>query len=116
MKTTKRPPLDEAMKRAWVEASRLVAVALVLLPIVESYAASPKAWEEFRIDVERACLALAVSLDRPNVIVNPFGTESYGVAMLIGAEKGGEVETYACVYEKRTKRAELSAPFDSPIQ
>jgi hypothetical protein len=66
--------------------------------------------------VERACLALAVSLDRPNVIVNPFGTESYGVAMLIGAEKGGEVETYACVYEKRTKRAELSAPFDSPIQ
>jgi hypothetical protein len=32
--------------------------------------------------------------------------------MLIGAEKGGEVETYACGYEKRTKRAELSAPFD----
>jgi hypothetical protein len=36
--------------------------------------------------------------------------------MLIGAEKGGEVETYACVYEKSTKRAELSGPFDTPIQ
>ena len=67
-------------------------------------------------DVERACLALAVSLDKPKVFVNPFGTESYGVAMLIGAEKGGGDETYACVYEKRTKRAELSGPFDTPIQ
>ena len=65
--------------------------------------------------MERACLALAVSLDQPKVFVNPFGTESYGVAMLIGAEKGGG-ETYACVYEKRTKRAELSGPFDTPIQ
>jgi hypothetical protein len=66
--------------------------------------------------VERACLVLAGSLDRPNVIVNPFGTESYGVAMLIGAEKGAEVQTYAGVYEKSTKRAELSAPFDAPIR
>ena len=61
--------------------------------------------------MERACLALAVSLDEPKIFVNPFGTESYGVAMLKG---GGE--TYACVYEKRTKRAELSGPFDTPIQ
>jgi hypothetical protein len=113
--TTKPPMLDEAVKRAWVGAVlRLVGIILSLLPVVESYAASPEAWEEFRIDVERACLALAVSLDRPKVIVNPFGTESYGVAMLIGDEKGGG-ETYACVYEKRTKRAELSAPFDTPI-
>ena len=57
----------------------------------------------------------AVSLDEPKIFVNPFGTESYGVAMLIGAEKGGGGETYAWVYEKRTKRAELSGPFDTPI-
>jgi hypothetical protein len=44
------------------------------------------------------------------------GTESYGVAMLIGAERGGGGEICACVYEKRTKRAELSGPFDTPIQ
>ena len=94
----------------------LMAIALSLAPAVESYGASPEAWEQFRTDVERACLALAVSLDEPKIFVNPFGTESYGVAMLIVAEKGGGGETYACVYEKRTKRAELSGPFDTPIQ
>ena len=94
----------------------LMAIALSLVPAVESYGASPEAWEQFRTDVERACLALAVSLDEPKIFVNPFGTESYGVAMLIGAEKGGGGETYACVYEKRTKRAELSGPFDTPIR
>jgi hypothetical protein len=115
--TTTMPMVDEAVKRVGVEAALgLVAIALSLLPAVESYAASPEAWQEFRIDVERACLALAVSLDRPKVIVNPFGTESYGVAMLIDAQSGGSNETYACVYEKRTKRAELSGPFDTPIQ
>jgi hypothetical protein len=116
MRTRKLPPLDEAAKRAWVGSARLVALALVLLTGIESHAASPEAWEQFRSDVERACLVLAGALDRPKVIIDPFGTESYGIAMLIGAEKGGEVETYACVYEKSTKRAELSGPFDTPIQ
>jgi hypothetical protein len=55
--------------------------------------ASPEPWEQFRNDVERTCLAVAVSLDQPKIFVNPFGTESYGVAMLIGAEKGGDDET-----------------------
>jgi hypothetical protein len=95
---------------------RTMGIALALLAVADGHAASPEAWEEFRADVQRACLARAAELDRPKVIVNPFGTESYGVAMLIGAEKGGSVETYACVYEKATGRAELSTPFDQPLE
>ena len=95
---------------------RLLTISLSLLPVLASHAASPEAWEEFRADVERVCLALAPSLDQPKVVVNPFGTESYGVAMLIGGEQGGGTETYACIYDKKTRRAELSGPFDAPIQ
>jgi hypothetical protein len=43
MRTRKLPPLDEAAKRAWVGSARLVALALVLLPGIESHAASPEA-------------------------------------------------------------------------
>jgi hypothetical protein len=47
MKTPKLAPLDEAVKRAWIEASRLLAIALVLLPIREANAASPEDGSSF---------------------------------------------------------------------
>ena len=48
-------------------------------------------------------------------IVDAYGSESYGIAIVYGREPGGKGATPApgrasvvCVYDKRTKKAELS--------
>lgn len=72
-------------------------------------ASSDDAWEAFRKDVETACLAAAEPLiARPAARVDPFGSESYGLALVTGPAKGADVEIAAiCVYDKKTKAVEI---------
>jgi hypothetical protein len=68
-------------------------------------ASSPEAWAEFRTEVRARCLAAAQGqgMRRPEVIVHPVGTPSYGVAVLReGADKR------ICVYLKAEKTVELT--------
>jgi hypothetical protein len=73
-------------------------------------ASSEDAWEEFRADVERACLALVREQGTVTIEVNPFGSESYGIALITVKADWGE-DRLACVYDKVTQKAELSASF-----
>lgn len=77
-------------------------------------ASSGDAWEEFRQDVEKACLAAAVGvLDVTAVRVDPYGSESYGFAVLFGTETGTTSERMvACAYGKASQVAEISGPLE----
>ena len=86
--------------------------ALVLLAMTgrPALASSPDAWEEHRQKVAKACLALAMAGDfeKATAQVDPFGTESYGLALVKGTLKKGAGETSAlCVLDKKSGKAEL---------
>ena len=74
-------------------------------------ASSGDAWDQFRADVGAACLALVQGPGTAMVEVNPFGSDSYGVAVVTLSSGAGR-DRMICVYDKASKTAELSAPFD----
>ena len=83
----------------------VLAAALALSVPAAAFASSPDAWEAFRADVKAKCLAAAqgAGMKSPEVLVHPFGTERYGLAVLReGADKR------ICVYGKQTKTVELT--------
>jgi hypothetical protein len=83
---------------------------LLALLATPAAASSDDAWAQFRVDVGTACLALVQGPGTATVEVNGFGSESYGVALVTLTSDTG-ADRMVCVYDKRTKAAELSAPF-----
>ncbi len=86
-------------------------VALVGLAFAGPAAAtSPDAWKEFRQQVATSCAKLAMARDFQTVAVevDPFGTQSYGVALVTGVLKKGLGPARAiCVLDKKTGKTEL---------
>lgn len=78
-------------------------------------ASSPEAWDEFRAEVDAACTALAQAEAGPDVIpvidVNPFGSASYGAALVTMPLGDIGSDVMICIFDKSTKTAELTAPF-----
>jgi hypothetical protein len=73
-----------------------------------AHASPPAAWEEFRREVEQKCLEAAKSIESARVMVDPFGSESYGLAIVTGKAKGGKAPiSQICVMNKRTKAIEI---------
>lgn len=77
-------------------------------------ASSSDAWEEFRQSVEEACLkASSGGINVKSIQVDPYGSESYGFAVVFGTEVGSATERLiACAYDKISGVAEISSPFD----
>lgn len=75
-----------------------------------AHASSSEAWEEFRADVEKSCLAsLPEALGTPTVFVEPTGTESFGIAAIEGLSPESKSQvTYVCVYDKQKKTVQLT--------
>ncbi len=73
-------------------------------------ASSGDAWDQFRADVGAACLALVQGPGTATVEVNPFGSDSYGVAMVTLSSGAGR-DRMICIHDKASKMAEISAPF-----
>lgn len=78
-----------------------------------SHASSDDAWEAFRIEVAKVCLALPDAPKNAAVEVSPFGSESYGAALLTSVTDG-VLERQICIFKKSDHTAEL-APF-SPAE
>jgi len=78
-------------------------------------ASSADAWEEFQQEVKTACLAASQGLlNVMSVQVDPFGSESYGFAVLFGFEQGNPKQRLlVCAYDKREQKAEVSTLFDT---
>ncbi|MNL50372.1 hypothetical protein D3C87_1733840 [compost metagenome] len=88
--------------------SALIAVFASLLPSIAA-ASSDDAWAAMRRDVSAKCLkAAAGSIEKPKAVVDPFGSESFGLALVSGKPKGAKGKiTQICVYNKQTKTVEL---------
>lgn len=89
-------------------------LAAALAAPLPARASSEAAWETFRQEVAAACEALLAGPGPHRIEVNPFGSASYGLALVdvqTGSGEGATVETQGCIYDKRTKAAELTGPF-----
>jgi len=78
--------------------------------VVPADASSGDAWRAMRNKVHAGCLAKAssMSLGKVEASVDPFGTQSYGTAILI--KRGGPRKpnlAYVCVMNKQTGEFEV---------
>lgn len=87
---------------------------LIYLTVVASgtavHASGEDAWAAFRIEVAQVCLALPDAPAAAAIVVSPFGSESYGTA-LISSVTDGVLEQRVCIFRKSDHTAELAAPF-----
>jgi hypothetical protein len=90
----------------------LAAFSSLALPAVAS---SDDAWKEFVADVQTACLGAGKDMiEDAKVVVDPVGSENYGLAVLTGKAKGADATiSHICVYDKKTKAVELGSELAS---
>ena len=88
----------------------LTLAALVLAPAF-AHASSGDAWEQMRADVSKKCIAaVGGSMEKPKAVVDPFGSEHFGLALVSGKAKGAKATiTRICVYDKKTRTVELGS-------
>ena len=93
----------------------LIAVPLAVAATLPALSPTENAWAEFRTAVEAECGKLVEApADATTAIeVNPFGSESYGAALVTVTLKDGSADRMICVYDKQAKTAELTAPFEA---
>jgi hypothetical protein len=74
-----------------------------------AHASSDEAWTKFQTDVSEACLQSAKELIADGrTIVDPFGSEHFGLAVVTGKAVGATTEVSTiCVYDKQKKTAEI---------
>lgn len=77
-------------------------------------ASGADAWKEFQQDVEMACLkASSGVLDVKRIQVDPYGSETYGFAIMSGFAAGTSTQRLVvCAYDKVSRAAEVSGAFD----
>jgi len=91
---------------------KILAIALTIVSY-PAYGSSGDAWAAFRTEVEHACVAAAGETLRDTfAIVDPFGSESYGLAIIRGQSMGDDTIYMICVLDKRTRQVELSGELD----
>lgn len=86
---------------------RLAVLLAAVLPLA-AWGSTDEAWKAFRAAVEQSCRALVEAPPSAEVTVevSPFGSESYGAALVtVGRDR------MICVHDKATGKAELTAPF-----
>ena len=85
-------------------------IACWLLGTSTASASSDVAWKAFAADVETKCrAAIGKILNSPKIEVDPFGSESYGVAIGRGVVIGGDSRrAIVCIYDKKSKSVEIS--------
>ena len=82
--------------------------AIILCAAGSAYGASGDAWEEFRAEVKAGCLAAAAPLlSNTTVEVDPFGSESYGFAIVTGETPAGTTASAICVMNKQSRAFEI---------
>jgi hypothetical protein len=89
--------------------SRAVFAAL-LLATTPALASSEDAWKAFRENVQTSCAkAVAGRLEDAKIDVDPFGSESYGVAIARGVSTDAKApRAIVCIFGKRSKAVETS--------
>ena len=93
----------------------LIAAPLAFAAALPALSSSEDAWTAFRSAVETECGKLVEApADATTAIdVNPFGSETYGAALVTVTLKDGSADRMICIYDKQAKTAELTAPFEA---
>lgn len=89
----------------------LVAISLLALTAPAVHASSDGAWAEFGKAVSAACVkAAAGQIDKPKAVVDPYGSERFGLALVTGTAKGAkQTISLICVYDKQKKTVEIGS-------
>lgn len=94
--------------------------ALIVLALATpgaAFAASNGAADPFAGQVEQKCMdAAGADFRRPQVVVDPSGTETYGLAIVMGRSK--ELRGRAaviCIVDRRTGKVELGSPLGTDV-
>lgn len=87
--------------------------AIAFCAVGTAYASSDDAWAEFQAEVETGCIqAAAPFLSNALAIVDPFGSESYGFAVVTGETSVGKLMSAICVMDKQTRAFEIGGELD----
>ncbi|MBB1250693.1 hypothetical protein [Rhizobium sp. G21] len=80
-------------------------------------ASSPDAWAKFNEDVKTKCAEAAkAEFRRVEVVVDPTGSETYGLALVHGRLKAEKARGAAlCVVDKKTGKAEIGTVLSKDV-
>jgi hypothetical protein len=80
-----------------------------------AHAASGDAWSAFQKEVSTACLAASKGLiENGRAVVDPFGSQSYGLAVVSGKAVGAKATiSTICAFDKKTRKAEVGGEIAS---
>ena len=91
----------------------IAALIVTLSATGSAMASSGDAWAEFAAEVEQACLTATTGFfDRAAAVVDPFGSESYGLAIVTGETPAGTSTSIICVFDKQTKAVDIGGELD----
>lgn len=95
----------------------VAAIAAALFAGKAANASSPDAWKKFNAEVEQKCADAAADMFRkPQVAVDPVGSETFGLAIVYG--RSNEVKGRAaaiCVVNKKTGAVELGTEMGNDL-
>ncbi len=91
--------------------TRNAAIVLALMLPGAAFASSEQAWDQFAKDTQQKCTdATADIFRRSQVVVDPTGTQNYGVAIVFGRSKQAKgPAAVICVMDKKTGKAEIGS-------
>lgn len=95
----------------------LMVTCFLCVATVPATASSGDAWAEFAEKVRTECLAAAApTLEDAKAAVDPYGSESFGLAILTGKARGGDaMVSYVCVMNKQTGTIEFGSELPSDL-
>lgn len=94
----------------------LKTLAAALLLAGPAFGSSEDAWSAFAAEVEDACLAAAGSLLLDaSAVVDPFGSESYGLAIVSGRTVDAQAASIICVLDKETRAVQIGGELDVAV-
>lgn len=92
------------------------ATAMGLLIAGPAAASSDEAWAEFAAEVEASCLAAtAETLPGASATVDPFGSESFGLAIVSGRTPEDAPASVICVMDKRSRAVEIGGALEITV-
>lgn len=95
----------------------ILAALLFCAGTAAAQASSDDAWSAFAKEVEQKCLAVAKgTIEAPKAVVDPYGSERFGLAIVTGKARGAKVHISAiCVFDKKTRKAEIGGEFGQDV-
>ncbi|MCG6112248.1 MAG: hypothetical protein MEQ74_08695 [Paracoccus sp.] len=91
-------------------------LAAALLLAGPAFGSSDDAWSAFATEIEDACLgAVGGSISDPSVVVDPFGSESYGLAIISGKTANDRAASVICVLDKETRAVQIGGELDIAV-